>query len=293
MEVKTHELQVGNWKTRGTAHSLTLPKQAKEQAMEIINEYVKHFPVEDVWVQEKFQVPSLLLSMNCAFKNNLNVYSISQNPKNLGIGITVNSDLKAALGKVQYTWPKIKAIIHPLYQDDYLWIETIKLEDVLKQPYDQQDFILIRNPEFNSTHNTLNRRSITSITKRNSNAYGEELNLWTKVEFGHSEQLPWQKGFALKPLAKTKPQFNLYRPMSGPGLISEERIEEIVSNRSCYVQNFINPMSSPINGEKMIYKIFFAYDFFRKEYRYLGGLWLSRANYRIHGTPETTFGKLV
>lgn len=293
MEVKTHELQVGNWKTRSTTHSLTLPKQAKEQSLEIINEYVKDFPTEEVWVQEKFRVPSLLLSMNCTFKSNLNVYSISQNPKNLGIAVTVNPELKAALGKTHYTWPKIKAIAHPLYQDDYLWIETIRLEEALRQPYDKQDLILIRNPEFNPTHNTLNKRSITSIIKRSSNAYGETLNLWNKVDFGNSEKLPWQKGFALKPLAKTKSQFNLYRPTPGPGLIKEERIEEIISNRTCYVQNFINPMDSPITGEKMIYKIFFAYDIFRKEYRYLGGLWLSRANYRIHGTPETTFGKLV
>lgn len=293
MEVKTHELKVGSWRTKGTAHSLTLPKQAKEQAVALIGEYVKNFPAEDVWVQEKFKIPSLLLSINCAFKSNLNVYSISQNPKNLGIAVTVNPELKAALGKAQFTWPKVKALIHPLYQDDYLWIETMSLEEVLKQSLNQHDLILIRNPEFNLNHSTLNKRSITSIAKRNSNAYGESLGLWDKVDFGNSEKLPWQKGFALKPLAKTKPQFNLYRPTSGPGLISEDRVEEIIGNRTCYVQHFINPMDSPIAGEKMIYKIYFAYDLFRKEYRYLGGVWLSRANYRIHGTPETTFGKLV
>jgi hypothetical protein len=184
-------------------------------------------------------------------------------------------------------------VAHSQFQDDYLWIETIDLPEVFRQSPDKQDLLLIRNPEFDSTHNTLSRRSVSSILKRNSNAYGEALNLWTKVDFGHTDKLPWQKGFALKPLAKTKTQFNLYRPAPGPGLISEEKIENIIKSRTCYVQNFIHPMDSPIANEKMIYKIYFAYDLFTKEYRYLGGLWLSRANYRIHGTPETTFGKLV
>lgn len=293
MEVKTHETKVGNWTTKSTAYSLTLPKQAKEQAMEVINEYLKHFPAETAWVQEKFRVPSLLLSMNCTFRSHLNVYSISQNPKNLGIAVSINPELKAALGRVQFTWPEIKATSHPQFQDDYLWIKTVDLSEVFKQPGNKQDLILIRNPEFNPEYNTLSQRSITSLIKRNSNAYGEVLNLWSRVDFGNKEKLPWQKGFALKPLAKIKSQFNLYRPMPGAGLISEEKIESIISHRTCYVQNFITPMDSPIVGEKMIYKIYFAYDIFTKEYRYLGGLWLSRANYRIHGTPETTFGKLV
>lgn len=293
MEVKTNDLTIGIWKTRATAHSLNLPKQAKEQAMEIIANYVDHFPAESVWVQDKYKVPTLLLGINCTFKSHLNVYSISQNPKNIGIATIINPEFKAALAKVKYSWPEVKATSHPQFQDDYLWIKTIDLPDVFKQSGNQKDLILIRNPEFNPEQNTLSQRSVTSILKRNSNAYGEILNLWNRVDFGNSEKLPWEKGFALKPLAKTKTSFNLYRPASGPGLISEEKIDNIISNRTCYVQNFIQPMDSPIAGEKMIYKIYFAYDLFTKEYRYLGGLWLSRANYRIHGTPETTFGKLM
>lgn len=293
MEVKTHELRVGNWKTKATAHSLTLPKQAKEQAMEIIKNYVDCFPEEDVWVQNKFKVPSLLLSMNCIFRNDLHVYSISQNPKNLGIATILNQEFKAALGHATYTWPKFKTTIHPQFQDDYLWTESLNLTDALRQPRDKEDLILIRNPEFNLDHDNLHHRSISLINKRNVNSYGESLNLWKLIPYGNSNKLPWDKGFALKPISKTKSQFNIYRPMHGPGLISEERVEEIISNRNFYVQNFIAPLNSPIEGEKMIFKIFFAYDLFRKEYRYLSGLWLSRANYRIHGTPETTFGKLV
>lgn len=289
MEVKRNSLQIGSWQTMSSTNSLSLPKQAKSKAFEVINNYAQNFPEEAVWVQENHQVPSLILSMNCVFRGDFSVYSISQNPKNLGLAVMLNLELKTELEKVKSSWPKIYATTHPQFQDDYLWIETLDISEAANKP----GLLLIRNPEFNFNPEYFSGRSVNSILRRNSNAYGEALNLWTRVNAGYAEELPWQKGFALKPLTRVKSQFNLYHSRQGPGLISESRVESLIDNRSFFLQKFINPMDSPITGEKMVFKIYFAYDVVKKEYRYLGGLWLSRANYRIHGTPETTFGKLI
>lgn len=293
MEVETNILEVGNWKTKISSHSLRLPKAAKEEALESIKQYVSGFPEEDVLVWNKFNVPSLLLSMNCTFQTSLNIYSISQNPKNLGIAVNINDHLKALLKKTQATWPVIKAVFHPQFQDDHIWIDVIQEEELGKLSDSRKELLLLRNPYFDERYEYLRQRSVTCIFKRNQNSYGEKMNLWKRVGLGSLPEDMWNKGFALKPLAKTRSSFNIYNRSQYKGLISESRAEELLENRSLYVQNFISPMKSVVNKEKMVYKIYFAFNPIKKEYIYLGGMWLSRDSYRVHGTPETTFGKLI
>lgn len=293
MEVKRTVLKAGNWTTYVSGHSLKLSKAAKEEALELIKDYTHIFPKEDVFVWNKFNVPSLILSMNCTFKSALNVYSISQNPKNLGIAVKVNAELQVLLKKARSNWPVMKTIFNPRFQDDYLWTDIIQMQDAGKLSASKKDIILLRDTHFDEKYEYIKKRSITCISKRNLNSYGEKMDLWTKVNPGEVDNLPWKKGFALKPLSKIESTFNIYNCWQYKGLINESKVKTLLNNRSFYIQNFIRPMPSLIDEEKMIYKIYFAFDSIQKEYIYLGGMWLSRDNYQVYGTPETTFGKLI
>lgn len=265
------------------------PENSARKILDKFSYFCQKGPDENVWIQDFF-VPSVLISFNCVYDGDLKVYSVDTDPKNLGIATLANKELKNKLQETVTTWPSFVVTSDSSFKDDYLWTNTIDRKDVGKQ---KNKMILFRGKDMGKECAAFARQSGSVLFKRNSNAYGVELGLWEKVSYADLDTLPWNQGFALKSITSSSNPFNIYLPFKYNGAIKENRVVERLSVQDMYLQDFIKPMKSENTGEMMIYKLFFAYDFGENMYKYLGGIWLSRDNYRIHGTPETTFGPLV
>lgn len=256
------------------------------------NQYCQLHADENVWIQD-FGISSVLTSVNCTYdEKGLKIYSIDLDPKNLGVASMVNKELKKKLYTTLNTWPSFVVTSDPSFRDDFVWADgkIINKEDLSGQ---KNKMVLFRGKNIGKEYTSFARQSASVLFKRNSNAYGIELGLWKKVSYADLDTLPWNQGFALKSITSPHNPFNIYLPFKYDGAINEARIIDKMSGQDMYLQDFIKPMKSENNGEMMIYKIFFAYNFQTDMYDYLGGIWLSRDNYRIHGTPETTFGPII
>jgi hypothetical protein len=131
------------------------------------------------------------------------------------------------------------------------------------------------------------------------------LGLWKEItleDLAEGSEI-WQEGFCLKPLCGSRckdvviwhPSFKKagkkHRGMGG--ISSKTKIRETLARQErMFLQKFIPPMKNE-KGENYIYRIFFGYDPEEKKWVYLGGLWASRPNFKIHGANDATFGPVL
>lgn len=288
-------VNINGWQVQICQEGEIVPQVIEGEARSLLdkfNQYCQRHADEGVWIQD-FGAPSVLVGLNCTYdEKGLKVYSIDLDPKNLGIASVVNRELRKKLQKTLTTWPSFAVTNDLSFRDDSLWAAG-KIIDIGDVGQNKNKMILFRGKDIKKEYTSFARQSGSVLFKRNSNAYGLELGLWKKVTYADLDALPWNQGFALKSITSPSNPFNIYLPFKYNGAISENRIIEKLSVQDMYLQDFIKPMRSENTGDMMMYKLFFAYNFEKDIYDYLSGIWLSRNNYRIHGTPETTFGPII
>lgn len=289
-DLTTRTININGWQVKISRDAESVPSKLEDDLRYLLDRFNQNYHDEGAWIQD-LGIPSVLVSVNCTYDEGLKVFSIDTDPKNLGIASVVNKDLKQKLQNVLQSWPRFVVTNDKSFKDDYLW--TDKLIDKSEASGHKSKLILFRGKEIGKDMAGFSRQAASVLFKRNSNSYGVPLGLWKKIGYSDLEKLPWNSGFALKTMTASENPFNIYLPFKYGGAINEGRVTEKLSMQDMYLQEFIKPMKSQVTGEMMIYKVFFAYDFGKNMYDYLGGVWLSRDNYRIHGTPETTFGPIT
>lgn len=283
------EVSIGAWSFKFLNKEVLFDKEVEAQAIELISQWVKVFPKEKTWVQNNLEVPTLILRLDATVNDGvLGLYEIEERPAGIGVSAMLNPGFSRKLQEMKNSWPEFDVLVSSKRKssDDHLWsnIETGKPNGRL---------LLIRaEPEEEEFH-SLESQSVSTLLKKGDKSYGLSLGLWKKI---HSrEELDFDKAFVLKPLqgSKTRDMY-LWHPERLPGTVTRTKIENaLISHKDgMFMQLYIDPMRIDISGEQhcMMYRVYFGLDPKEKTWKFLGGLWNSRPNVKIHGASDAVFG---
>ncbi|HCU70319.1 MAG TPA: hypothetical protein DIC35_01020 [Candidatus Moranbacteria bacterium] len=292
-------VKVQGWDLNLSQKLVAFPEIAIDQAVELLSDWSKAFPKEDTWVSTHLGIPTLICRLDCVVnEGKLEVFEVEERPAGIGITSNLNPDFKANLQNLQENWPRFSSVVSNDRKgsDDGLWLEKISLEEALNS----DGLLLIRAEPEQIEFHELQSRSVSSLIQKGNKSYGDKLGLWTEVGIEDFDVLPWNQGFCIKPLQNSKcrdveiwcPWHNSKKTGIG-GCSTRTRIYRILEkNGRMYLQNFISPENSVVYGHMMILRVFFGYDALREEYVFMGGVWNSRPNLKIHGTPDTVIGPI-
>lgn len=286
------------WSFIASVQKETLSPEIIEQAVSLLERWSGVFPKENSWSQQNFDVPSLIVRLDCVAKGGrLLIYEVEERPAGVGIATQLNLNFAENLGKIRAEWPEFKSLVSPLRKscDDFFWLKAISMEAAMANGA----LLLIRaEPEEEDFHPFLSR-SVSSLIVKGDKSYGTSLGLWREIAAEDFDFLPWDRGFCLKPVKGSKcrgveiwlPSLEKKKTRAG-GVSTKTRIKKVLEAYGrMYLQNFIEPMRSSVNENLfMAYRIFFGYSPSSESYIFLGGLWNARPNLKIHGATDTVVG---
>ena len=289
------------WSFIASVQEEKLSPEIIEQALRFLEPWSRVFPKEDSWSQQNFNVPSLIVRLDCIAKGGqLLIYEVEERPAGIGIATQLNLSFTENLSRIRAQWPQFKSLVSPLRNscDDFFWLKSISMESAVSNGA----LLLIRaEPEEEDFH-PLVGRSVSSLIVKGDKSYGTSLGLWREVSEEDFDFLPWDRGFCLKPIKGSKcrgieiwlPKEEKKRVEAG-GVSTKTRIKRVLENYGkMYLQDFIEPMRSSIDKSLfMAYRIFFGYSPSGNSYKYLGGLWNARPNLKIHGATDTIVGPVA
>jgi len=291
------------WQINVIREELFFSEAAKERSLEILRRWRAGFRRESSWAQEVLGVPSLIVRLDCFEENGeLQVYEVEERPSGIGVSSVINLCFSEKLKNINKRWPQFKSLISSERKahDDESWLQTIGLDEALKT----DDLLLIRaEPEEEKFHQ-FQSRSVSSLVTKGDKSYGLKIGLWEKVGKEDLFNLPWDEGFCLKPLQNSKCRgVEIYHPTfkkkSGfkkiGGISTKTRIGKVLDRHGeMYLQKFLEPNDCPFcPGNKLALRVFFGFNIETGEYEFLGGVWNSRPNLKIHGALDTLMGPLV
>ncbi len=296
---KVKTMKVGGWNFYLGFDKIQMDELFKERATDFLKKWVKVFPQEESWVSKELGVPSLIVRLDCVNNGKLEVYEVEERPAGIGISSEISDNFFENITMIKKSWPKFKSLISDNRDthDDSFWLERLTLEEAL----DGDDLLLVRSEPEEVLYHKFQSRSVSTLVNKGDKSYGEKMGLWKKVQSEDFFQFPWEKGFCLKPKQSSKCRgVEIFHPTSRKrkskdrvkGASTKTRIRKtLVKYEEMYLQSLIEPEDCPFfSGNKMALRIFFGYNVKEKEYQFLGGVWNSRPNLKIHGASDTVMG---
>lgn len=282
------KMTINTWTITISDETEQLSPVAIECARNIIRKWESLFTKEVTWVQLNYQIPSLIIRLDCVMNECgvLSIFEVEERPSGLGLTSVGNEVFAAKLQSLASSWPDFYVVTSPrrVAGDDYLWRKE------LTQDADSNSLVLVRAEPEEKEFYHLEKRSVSSLRSKGCKAYGEGLGLWEKVNSLEFDDLPWGRGFVLKPLQSSKMHdIAIWDPQRRPGSVTRKKIKDTLARHNdMYLQHLIIP---PIkNDQYRMYRVFFGYNLIAKEWVYLGGMWLERPNLRLHGATDAVLG---
>jgi len=299
MEIKLETMQVGEWIFPLSFDKIKMDKVFKKRAVDFLGDWSQAFSQENSWVDQNISVPSLIVRLDCVNNGSLKVYEVEERPAGVGISCHLSADFRGRLVSLQKDWPEFKSLISEKRRahDDNLWLESLNSEEALNC----EDLLLVRSEPEEGFYHKFQERSVSTLLNKGDKSYGEKMGLWKKVTPEDFSQFPWEEGFCLKPLKSSKCRgVEIFHPANKKrknknrtrGASTKTRIQKTLSHyKEMYLQPLIEPENCPFFlGNKMALRIFFGYNVKKSEYQFLGGVWNSRPNLKIHGSSDTIMG---
>ncbi len=299
MDIKM--IQIGTWKVQTTTTAIVFTQDLVEQSLEMIDQWVDLFERETTWIQKKYNVPSLIIRLDCVVHNGkLGIYEVEERPSGVGLCGLINTDFKTRLEIAKSIWPKFKVIVSPkrsLDGDDSLWAQT-------EQSLSSRSLVLVRAEPDETEYSYLESCSVSSLKAKGNKGYGLRMGFWYRVCVSDFEDLPWNRGFALKPLSGSKCLgLEIWDPRRRFGCSTKERIKKALNlYQQMYCQYLLLPMSTDFpNYPWMIYRPFFVWSVkeqrirekYKEQWKCIGGLWMAGPSLRLHGATNTVSGPLI
>lgn len=285
--------------------AITVPRSATNSMLESIKRWQDYFPHEATYVQKTFGVPCLTIRFDGVIHQDGTFTAYELQPAGAGIGYAglVNERFRETRERyLREKWPPFKLVQNvKLELDDEMWLERIPLSKATTS----SDLLQLRHPLDTLDAATARRivaRSVKPVRFNISKEYGEKLGWWKKVVFdSHSaNSLPWDEGFALKPLwGWGSYDIMIWHPVGRPGGSStrSQILKTFERQKVMYMQSFIPPMQQEVNGDmyNVIVRPFFGYDPQNKKWEPWGGTWNGRPApaLRIHGSSDAIAGPLI
>lgn len=121
---------------------------------------------------------------------------------------------------------------------------------------------------------------------------GESVGLWTRITPEEKEKLDWTNPFCVK---NEKGITKIWHPdwrILGykNGFSTRASIMSFIHESPSYRQKFYLPMKSPIESLKMHYRLVFFVNAEKKEYEFIGGLWIARPGFKIYLSKDAVVG---
>ncbi len=297
---KVAAMKVGDWNVHLGFDKIEVDTSIKETAVDFLKKWAGFFPQEDSWVKRELNIPSLIVRLDgCLNNGRLGIYEVEERPAGIGISSEISKVFNENLNFIKEDWPKFKSVIshNRNAHDDSLWLETLTLEEAL----DSEDLLLVRSEPEEIAYHRLQHRSVSTLLSKGDKSYGEKMGLWKKVKTEDFFQFPWEEGFCLKPCQSSKCRgVEIFHPTNKKrkskdrvrGSSTKTRIQKTLTE---YGEMYLQPLLEPEDchffpGNKMALRIFFGYNIKKSEYQFLGGVWNSRPNLKIHGSSDTIMG---
>lgn len=284
---------------------IVIPRSAIDSMLESIAQWQRYAPRELTYVQQTFNVPSLMVRFDGVIHEDGIFYPYELQPAGTGVGYAsmVSDTFRTIRDRyVREKWPPFKLVQNvKLELDEEMWLDRISLSEAVRGT----DLLQLRHPLTALDRTTTERvvaRSIKPVRFNISKEYGEKLGWWKKVQFekDSADTLPWNEGFALKPLwGWGAHDIMIWNPAGRPGGSSTrpQILKTFEKQKVMYLQPFIPPMQKEIDGKKynIIVRPFFGYDPQNKIWEPWGGTWNGRPApaLRIHGSSDAIAGPLV
>lgn len=121
---------------------------------------------------------------------------------------------------------------------------------------------------------------------------GESAGLWTRITPGEREKLDWTKPFCVKnEEGLTKIWHPDWRRLGYQnGFSTRASIMSFIHESPAYRQKFHMPIKSPVNFLRMHYRLVFFVNAEKKEYEFIGGLWIARPGFKIYLGKDAVVG---
>jgi hypothetical protein len=296
--------QNGKHTFRYTTDPISIPKNATATMLELLDAWQREFPLEQNYVSKTFGVPCLTVRFDGIITETGEFVSYEIQPAGAGIGYAglVNESFREIRDRFKAEkWPPFKLVQNEaLVLDDELWLERISLAEALAG----DDLLQFRHPLKTldiPTRQRIVARSVKPVRHILSKEYGVALGWWNTVTYDSTyDNLPWEQGFALKPVVGWGSyDIMIWHPVGRPGgsATRSQILRAFQKHGTMYLQPFIPPMKKEIDGitYNAIARPFFGYDPTLKQWVPWGGTWNGRPSptLRIHGSSDAIAGPLV
>jgi hypothetical protein len=266
------------------------------EAHEAIESWRLNFPTgENTGVRTTFGVPSLVVRIDCAPNNSLNVIGVKPSSVGCGLMKILHPRFKENLEKIKSAWPEVCYLESPKMagkHDSALWLKKKECGQLNKSDL---VFINADEDELNSEYAYMNI-SATPLFDRSDRSYGKNW-LWEEVTFTEIDDLNWEEGFCLK----TKKGMNMQgvyifyprlKELKKEGLhrgVSYNKICRVLREENMYRQPFIRAIFLP-SGPPTVSSLFFLYNPLSDSFIYSGGLSISRFDLKVCSLYNATVG---
>jgi len=291
------------WRVNVSDEERLLPERAAGEVLRFLEAWCQAFKWEPSWARTNFGVPTLFAraDMTVGPNGEALIYEIEDKPAGMGFTPEINRDFARRFAAVRATWPEFSVVQSPKRKravDDHMWMPEIGFEEAFRT----DGLLLVRGePNEDELLRELVPRSVSTVTTNWDKVYGAKLGMWNEVRHEavlSGQDLPWDKGFCLKPLRTSGAQdVHIWNPRDKKGGSTRSQIMRALERQGAmYLQPFMAPMTWQIEGRPHfgIYRVFFGFNTVSKRWVPLGGLWMARhGTMRIHGASDTVTGAVT
>ncbi len=303
------EKVMGPWTFTLCDTRLLMTDRELAETKDIIHAWEPAFAREENASVRIFGKPSILVRVDyaCQSDGSIGVYEVEERPCGMGMGMQYHPYFCEHFSRLFRRWyqtcGKITSVVSPHRVnscDDTAWASELRLD--IKYTYDvpEDGIYWVRADPHETDYHSLVSSSLTTICNEGDKTYGPKLGLWKEIP-QNPDELPWEVGFAIKPLQGSKME-NLYlwkpRARDLGGIVTRTRIlKEIERGNVAFYQEWIDPEYPCFlpDGYFMIRRVFFGWDVDSEGWDCLGGFYTARPGQqcRLHGASDATFGIIM
>lgn len=299
--------QIGPWEFDFHTDSVCMTEREMDQLLKLILQWEQVFVREPNGVAQKFGKPSLLVRIDYALQDDgtVGVYEVEERPCGIGMGVLCHPYFKEHFTALFRQWQEICGSIELIVSperihssDDHEWADELGIK-VRYTPEIDGAYYWVRADPPDTIFHELVPRALTTIITEGDKRYGVPLNLWGNIPDDISS-LPWEEGFALKPLQGSRMQ-NLYlwnpKGKKEAGLVTRGKIAKVIEEgKVAFVQEWLEPERPTFLPERsfLLRRVFFGWNLMDTVWECLGGFYTVRnRQYRLHGASDALFGMIV
>jgi hypothetical protein len=284
-------------------------------AHEAVERWQRSVPPENTGVYQMFDVPSLVVSVDCApcyiqpqpgrkqsqaaepkkSGYQLNILDIGPDPGGLGLVQLFHEELMGKLMDIRRFWPEVKFLASPRMANkhDYnLWLTAAHFPKVAQQA---ELLFIIAEPAELPDYGFASL-SASPLLNRWDKSYGLGW-LWETKSLKDFDYLDWQTGFCLKSNQGYMRGLHIFRPdrcqldrqhIHG-GSTRQQIYRVLAENNAMYYQPFVEAVFAS-SHYPTVHRLFFLYDAKQHKYVYGGGVVIRRNNLKACSLYQATLG---